>query len=356
LKVPSQDLLAYNNGTSLVLTGVLSLGGGLGYEDDGTTKLFGFQDNADGTQSQTDKQATLGNFIHKPAKFSANPVLLPTDGYTFSNMEYTFKPNLPVLLQKNLVNMKCMPAIALNSGFLNTVMFSQVGFQSAALSDQVHGRNGRVFPDTAQAQECLTTAVSNLRSNMTVAGVAEFQTTCLTCLHKLELDAKDAIFGLIGIGFNPCESTFSISPTSQFTTQPIVITVNLNENNGLPITNGIPADVAANVAKNIKATPTVGTVSPFAYDGYQAFTANLTSTDPGQGEIIISFQNQVLCTNTLGSVDGTVPPVHALQNLNYEFVFSPHAPDNIPLTGDGDTTGTQPRRDAGDLSRDKDSG
>lgn len=353
LKIPTQDLLAYNNGTSLVLTGVLSLAGGLGYLDDGTTKITGFA--ADGTTPIGD-QATLGNFIHKKSQFSANPVLLPTDGYTFFNMEYTFKPNLPVLLQKNLVNMKCMPAIALNSGFLNTVMFSQVGFQSAALSDQVHGRNGRIFPDTAQAQECLTAAASNLRSNMTVAGVAEFQTTCLTCLHKLESDTKDAIFGLIGIGFNPCESTFSISPTSQFTTQPIVITINLNENNGLPITNGIPADVAANVAKNIKATPTIGTVSPFIYDGYQAFTANITSTIPGQGEVIVSFQNQVLCTNTLGSVDGTVPPVHALQNLNYEFVFSPHAPDNIPLTGDGDTTGTQPRRDAGDLSRDKDSG
>jgi len=356
LKVPSQNLSTFNNGTATVFTGVLSIAGGLGYLDDGTTKLFGFQDNPDGTQSQTTDQATLNNFIHKPAQFSANPVLQPTDGYTFSNMEYTFKPNLPVLLQKNLVNMKCMPAIALNSGFLNNVMFSQVTFQSAALSDQVNGRNGRIFPDTAAAQQCLTTAISNLRSNMTVQGVADFQTTCTVCLNKLQDDTKDAIFGLIGIGFNPCESTFSLSPTTQFTTQPIVVTVNLNENNGLPITNGIPSDVAANVAKNIKATPTVGTITPFIYDGYQAFTANLTSTEPGQGQIIVAFQNQVLCTNTLGSVDGTVPPVHALQNLNYEFVFSPHVADNIPLTGEGDTTGTQPRRDAGDLSRDKDSG
>lgn len=353
LKIPSSNLVVYNNGTVDEPTGVLSIAGGLGYELDGTTKLTGFA--PDGTSPIGD-QATLNNFIHKPSQFSASPVLLPTDGYTFSNMEYTFKPNLPVLLQKNLVNMKCMPAIALNSGFLNNVMFSQVTFQSAALSDQVNGRNGRTFPDTAQAQQCLTTAISNLRSNLTVAGVAEFQTTTTLCLTKLQDDTKEAIFGLIGIGFNPCESTFSLSPTTQFTTQPIVVTVNLNENNGLPITNGIPSDVAANVAKNIKATPTVGTISPFTYDGYQAFTANLTSTDPGQGQIIIAFQNQVLCTNTLGSIDGTVPPVHALQNLNYEFVFSPHVADNIPLTGDGDTTGTQPRRDAGDLSRDKDGG
>lgn len=350
LRIPSQELQIYNTDSVRYNSGVLSIAGGLGYLDDGATKLTGFA--ADGTTPIAD-QATLGNFLHQKSQFSSNPVLRPTDGYTFSDMTYTFKPNLPVLLQKNLVNMKCMPAIALNSGFLNNVMFSQISFQTAALSDQVNGRNGRTFPDPNAAQECLTVAIANLRSNMTVQGVADFQTTCLTCLGKLESDAKDAIFGLIGIGFNPCESSFSLTPTSQFTTQPIAITVNLNENNGIPITNGIPTDVAANVAKNIKATATLGTVSEFVYDGYQAFTANLTTKEPGHGEIIISFQNQVLCTNTLGSVDGTVPPVHALQNLNYDFVFSPHAPDNIPLTGEGDTTGTQPRRDEGDQLRDK---
>ncbi len=350
LKVPSQELSIYNNDSTTVSNGVLSVAGGLGYLDDGKTKLTGFA--PDGTTPITD-QATLNNFLHTKAQFSANPVLQPTDGYTFDNMTYTFKPNLPVLLQKNLVNMKCMPAIALNSGFLNNVMFSQISFQTSALAEQVNGQNGRTFPDPNAAQECLTTAISNLRANMTVQGVAEFQTTCLTCLGKLEGDTKEAIFGLIGIGFSPCKSNYTLNPTSQFTTQPIVVTVNLNENNGIPITNGIPSDVAANVAKNIKATPSVGTISEFTYDGYQAFTANLFSEEPGAGEMLVSFQNQVLCTDTLGSVDGTVPPVHALQKLKYEFVYSPNVPDNIPLTGEGDTTGTQPRRDTGDLLRDK---
>jgi hypothetical protein len=175
----------------------------------------------------------------------------------------------------------------------------------------------------------------------------------------LEQDTKDAIFGLIGIGFNPCKSTFSMTPLTQFTTAPIVVTVNINENGGLPITNGIPTDVAENIARNIVATPTVGTVSAFSYDGYQAFTANLTSPNPGKGEIMVSFLNQVFCTNTFGTLNDatgelTTAPSHVLQKLNYEFVFSPQAPDNIPLTGEGDTTGTQPRRDAGDLLRDKD--
>jgi len=358
LKVPSQSLNTYNNGTANITTGVLAIAGGFGYLDDGTTKLTGFA--PDGVTPIAD-QATLNNFLHKEGQFSTNPVLTPNDGYTFFDMEYTFKPNLPVLLQKNLVNARCMPAIAQNQAFLSSVVFSQVGFQAAALSDQVNGRNGRTFPDPNGALECLNTAISNLRSNMTVQGVADFQTTCFTCLDKLQQDTKDAIFGLIGIGFNPCKSDFSISPVTQFTTQPIVVTVNINENGGLPITNGIPEDVAANIARNIKATPTVGTIGPFSYDGYQAFTANLSSPDPGKGEIMVSFLNQVFCKDTLGTVNDatgelTTPPSHVLQNLSYEFVFSPHAPGNIPLTGEGDTTGTQPRRDAGDLLRDKDNG
>lgn len=356
LKVPTQDLTTFNNGKATIPSGVLAIQGGLGYLDDGTTKLTGYA--ADGTTPIAD-QATLNNFLHKPAQFSSSPVLNPNDGYTFNNMEYTFKPNLPVLLQKNLVNLKCMPSIALNSGFLNNVMFAQVGFQAAALADQVNGRNGRSFPDPNAALECLNTAIANLRSNMSVQGVADFQTTALTCLGKLESDAKEAIFGLIAIGFNPCKSTFSLNPVTQFTTQPIVVTVNINENGGLPITNGIPADVAENIAKNIVATPTLGTMSPFSFDGYQAFTANLTNTEPGQGEVMVSFMNQVFCLDTLGTVDGATgalitPPAHTLQKIKYDFVFSPFAPDNIPLTGTGDTTGTQPRRDAGDLSRDKD--
>jgi hypothetical protein len=345
LKVPTQDLTTYNNGTAPVLTGVLSIAGGLGYLDDGVTKLTGFA--ADGV-TPISSQATLNNFIHRQAQFAVNPILQPTDGYTFSDIEYTFKPNLPVLLQKNLVNMKCMPAIALNSAFLNNVMFSQITFQSAALNDLVNSKNGRVFPDPAGAQECLTTAISNLRSNMTIQGVAEFQATCNLCLGKLSDDTKEAILGLVGIGFNPCESEFSLTPSIQFTTEPIKVTVNINENNGLPITSGIPNDVAANIAKNISATPTFGSISPFSYDGYQAFVADLTSHKPGKGQIMISFQNQVLCTNTL-STDGITPPSHTLQALDYEFIFA----GNVPSTGEGDTLGTQPLRDAGDISKDK---
>lgn len=353
LQVPTQSLKTFNNGSTGVTQGVFYIAGGKGYLDDGKTVLKGF--DTDGT-SPIDAQATLGNFFHM--KPNTNGQLNPNDGYSFFNMEYTFKPNQAVLLQKNLINLKCQPAIALNSAFINNVMFQQISLQSAALSDLVNGRNGKVFPNVDGAQQCLATAVSNLRANLTVAGVAEFKAATDLCLNKLTDDTKSAIADVIAIGYNPCRSNFTAVPTTQFTTLPIIVTVNINENNGLPLTNGIPTDVAENLAKHIKATPTFGTIGPFTYDGYQAYTAELTSTEPGSGQIMVAFNNQIFCTDTVPA-NGISPtgeilaaPSHDLQITDYQFVFTPHVADNIPLTGEGDTTGTQPRRGPDDISRD----
>lgn len=334
-----------------VPTGLLNLVGGKGYLDDGTTVLTGF--NPDGSPSTA--QATLENFIHTAPSTSGQP--LPQDGYTFQDMTYTFKPNIAVLLQKNLVNAKCMPQVGLSAQFMADVVYSQVTVQAQNLADLVNGVNGHVFPDTAGAEQCLLTAVSNLRTNMTVKGVAEFQAATTLCLNKLQGDTESAIGDVIAIGFNPCESTATANPTTQFTTQPIVVTVNLNENNGLPLTQNLPPDIGQTLANNIKATATFGKVGNFSYDGYQSFTANLTSDQPGNGQVMIAFQNQVLCTNlipTLGNPFGDVPtPTHTLQTIDYTFVYAPFVGGNIPQVGEGDTsTGTQPRRDPGDTSRD----
>jgi hypothetical protein len=351
LAAPTTNLVTYNNGNTIIPSGVLFLAGGKGYLDDNSTVLTGFA--ADGVTSIPD-QATLENFIHFPPTVSATPNLQPTDGYTFFDMQYTFKPNLAVLLQKNLVTLGCEPQIALSRAFVNNVMFAGIAAQTFDLQGIVNGTssalNGRKFPDPNGAVQCLQTAVSNLAANMTVEGVAEFQAATDLCFAELTADTKAAIEATIGTGFNPCESKFTIEPSSQFTTQSIHVSVSLNENNGLPITTGIPTDIAANLARNIKATPTFGTITQFSYDGYQAYTAEITSDVPGSGQLMIAFQNQTFCTNTLPA-DGTAPS-HTLQLVDYSFVYTPSVTDNIPLTGEGDTTGTQPRRDPTDTSRD----
>jgi len=330
-KVPSTTLQEGDLSTQSVNNAVAIIAGGAGFEDDGTTKLTGFA--ADGV-TPIANQATLENFIHLPAQASANPNLSINDGYTFFNAEYTFKPNIAPLLTKNLVTLGCIPSIALNRAFINNIFAGDISLKTQLLGDLVNGNGGAVFPDPGAAQECLTTALSNLRTNMTVAGVAEFNVTANLCLQKLKDDTNNALGNLIGIGFDPCKSTFSASPTVQFTSLPIVITVELNERNGLSLTNGISTEIATNIAARITANVTFGDVSPFAYDGYQAFNANLTSTDPGKGIIMISFDNQTFCTNNLPPItvtpsNGDATPTHTLQAIDYQFIFTPVGPSYL---------------------------
>lgn len=344
-QVPTGDLIEGDNSQVSVPTGVGMLVGGLGYEDDNTTVLNGYL--PDGL-TPSDQQASLETFIHMPSETGANPVLNVNDGYTFDDIQYTFTPNIAPLLQKNIVTLGCIPAVSLNRDFVNTVIAGDVSLQTTLLTDLVNSPN---FPNPNAAQECMTTAVSALRANLTVAGVAEFQATTTACLQNLQNATQAALGSMIGIGFSPCNSTFSLNPSLQFTTKPIVVSVNLNEVNGLPLTNTLPPSVASTVAQGIKGYPTFGAVSDFSYDGYSLFTALLTSPTPGDGELSVSYNNQMLCINTFPA-DTTVAPTHAIQTQSYQFVYAPVG-GIIPTvgTGEGDTEG-QPRRDAGDQARD----
>lgn len=346
--VPSTTLIEGDGSTQDVHNAVALLAGGTGFEDDGTTILTGYA--VDGITPIGD-QATLENFIHRPALNSTNPILSINDGYAFQNMEYTFKPNIAPLLTKNIVTLGCIPSIALNRSFINNIFAGDIALKTQLLGNLLNSPN---FPNPGTAQACLTTAVSALRSNMTVAGVAAFQATTNICLKKLKDDTNDALGQLVGIGFDPCKSTFAATPSRQFTSLPIVVKVDINERNGLSLTSGLSEDIAANIAARITPHITFGKIGNFAYDGYQSFNANLTSTEPGSGTIMVSFDNNTFCTNNLPPVgaSGDFVPTHTLQAIDYQFVFTPVGP-TAPgvLTGIGDNDG-QPRRDAGDELRD----
>lgn len=338
LAAPTQTVQGYNAASTFsVPNGVLYIAGGTGYDESGKP-LDGY-DLILTNVPTPNVPATLGNFLHLPPDFIANPV--PPTVIDLSNVTYTFKPNMSVLLQANLISLGCMPAIALNKAFVNNVVFANISTQATKLSSLVNGTNGNVFPSPVTAQKCLLEAISDLRSNMTLQGLAEFQGTTTACLTKLQSDTNSAITSVVGIGFSPCDSTFTLSPNLQFTTQAIEITVTLNENNKLPLAKGVPAAVGAALAAQITPYATLGQVTPFAYDGYSAFNAYLTSSTSGNGSIMIAFQNQILCTNDLSI------PNHTLQNLDYEFIYAPYNA-GLPPTGEGDTVGIQPRRDPGE--------
>jgi len=341
-KVPSTSLTNGDLSITDIYNAVGIPAGGIGFEDDGST-LFGFA--ADGV-TPTLIPATLENFFHMPGFASSNPHLKITDGYQFNNVEYIFKPNIAPLLQKNIVTLGCVPSIATNRSFINNIFAGDI-----ALKTQLLGRlvNSPAFPSPAAAQECLATAITGLRANMTAAGVAVFQATCDICLDKLRTDTNNALGQMVGIGFDPCKSTIVASPSQQFTTLPIVVTVNLNERNGLPLSTGVSTIVGNDLAARIKGHVTFGNVGNFTYDGYQAFTANITSATPGNGTLMVSFDNQTFCTNTIPD-DVDVSPTHDLQEIPYRFIYAPFTLGGGVGTGEGDTDG-QPRRDAGDQAK-----
>jgi len=349
--VPTTHFVQGDATTKEINNAVVSLAAGSGYEDDGSTRLYGY--NTDGTTPldpvEINSFATLENFIHQPAAYSTNPTLSIHDGYTFSNMTYTFKPNIAPLLTKNLVTLGCVPDIALNRAFINGTVFGEIGFKTDQLKAIVNGPN---FPNTADTQQCLATAVATLRSNLTIEGVADFQATCNICLNDLKKKTNDALGDMVGVGTDQCKSVLSANPTTQFTSKPIAVKVILNEKNGLPITTGLSETVAKNIAARISPHINFGTIDNFVYDGYQAFTANLTSPIPGSGTLLVSFDNITLCTNILPS-NVSLPPSHILQEIPYQFVYTPVG-SNVPTVpvGTGDTGGPQPRRDTGDASRD----
>lgn len=345
--VPTTNLVEGDLTTETVFNGVAVLVGGAGFEDDNSTILTGFA--TDGV-TPISTQANIENFIHMPTQLSNDPILHVTDGYTFTDVTYTFKPNISPLLQKNLVTLGCVPDFAVSRAFINNIFAGDIGVKLALLGDLLNGRNGNVFPDSTGTQACLTNALTNLRTNMTVEGVAQFQAATTVCLNKYKNDTNSALGAMVGIGFEPCNSTFSLSVPVQFTTKTITVTVDLNERNGFSLTKGLSEPVSTNIAARINAHTTFGEITNFSYDGYQSFLAELSSVEAGSGSIMISFDNNTFCTNTFPS-DVTNPPVHSLQAQNYQFVFAPTFKSPVTETGAGDTEGVKPRRDEGDASR-----
>jgi hypothetical protein len=338
-----------NDGTVITVNdGVLPLAGGLGYEDDGVTILRGF--GSDGI-TPISNQATLENFIHKAARYSVSGNIdpVPADGYVFDQVQYTFRPNLETLLNKQLITLGCEPSLALNKAFINSAFAGDAGIKGQLLGNLVNGVNGKVFPNPNATLDCLQAALSALRSNLTTAGVAQFQAATAICLGKLQSDTKSALVDLVNLGYDACGSDFNLNPPKQFTSKPIAVKVNIKERNGISVTAGMPQDIGDILAKNVKAHITFGKISNFIYDGYQAFTADITSQLPGKGTIMISFDNNILCTNTIPA-DNTVDPTHTLQAIDYQFVYSPVSGAGAVPTADGDSEGV-PYRDGEDISR-----
>lgn len=336
LYAPTRNLKGFDNSISNLQTGVAILAGGHGTEDDGSA-LLGF--DSDGITPNS-SPATLENFIFTQARVGANPQLLPTDGYTFDNVEYTFKINHEVLLGKSLITLGCIPTVAFDRTFVNSIFGGNVGVNYTLLNNLVTGSSGNGFPDIGAAQQCLQAALDALRLDMSQSGVAAFQATTTACLDKLRSDTRAGIGSLIGIGYDPYKSSFTVNPDVQFTSRAIKVQVQLNEGNGLSITDNLPASVATDIELKLHADVTFGSIDGFKYDGSKYFEANILSDIAGNGTVKVSFDNKYIGKATIPT-DIAASPTVLITELPYSFIFTPAA------QGDG-----VPRRDVEDLDVD----
>lgn len=345
LFAPTRDLKNFDNSTSTVGSGVVYIAGGKGTEDNGVA-LLGFA--GDGV-TPTSSPATLENFLFTPAVIGTDPPLNPTDGYRFNNIEYKFKINHEVLLGKAMITLGCIPTVALDRTFVNTIFGGNSGVNFALLNALV---NGAGFPDVSGLQQCLQNALNALRLNMSEEGVAIFKATTDACFGRTKKDAEDAIKSLIGIGYDPYKSDFTIDPSIQFTSKKIKVQVQLNEGNGISLTDNLPESVSLDMEQRLKAELSFGFIGPFKYDGSKLFESTISSDTAGSGTIKIFFDNKAISVVTIPG-DINVAPSVAAKELPFSFIFTPTSQvgDTTILTGRGDTDGA-PRRDVDDFSGD----
>lgn len=344
LTAPNRNYMNYDTTMSSIGSGVLILAGGAGTEDNGAA-LLGFE--ADGT-TQSSSPATLENFLFLKPITGTDPPLLQNQGRRFDNIEYKFKINHEVLLGKALITLGCIPTVALDRTFINVVFGGNAGLNFTLLNALI---NGPAFPDIAKCQECLQSALDALRLDMSETGVAEFQATTDVCLAKLKKDTNSGISGLIGIGYDQYKSFFTLQPEVQFTSKKIKVQVQLNEGNGISISDNLPASIALEMESRLKAELNFGFIGPFKYDGSKLFETTISSDQAGSGVIKISFDNKFISVVTIPADIDVAPSVKA-KELPFSFIFTPTSKvgDTTILTGRGDTDGA-PRRDTDDLSK-----
>lgn len=351
LNAPTTNLDIFNNSTNGVANGVLDLGGGLGYEADGITPLYGFSDG----YTITTNQATLENFVGMPTWYTSNPSFDVDDGYLFSNVSYTLKPNFEVLFSKDLVSSACYPPLRDDVNASNTIFGNNFNFKLDLFTNLI---NSDSFPDPAGTQECLQLALDVLRTNLNEQTLAEFQAQTTLCLDELKSKSISSISDLMDIGVDTSKSFFTITPSTQFTTQKIIVKVTLKDGNNQSIATNLTQSIGETIASKLTADVLFGKISKFVYDGSDSFIAEISSDEGGVGEISVSFNDQSLTVVSVpDDLDTSITSQINVQN--YKFIYAPaigaatSSENNGSNSGDefGQSSGTdgQSRRDVSDI-------
>ena len=277
--------------------GTLRLIGGKVFEDDGTTSF-----NIDGVQ------ASLDTFIHRDSVTSSQ---LPSfeDGYQFSDITWNMKINHAVLMKYQIITAGCIPEIQAESEIMDATIPTTASpiVQIGAL------------PDLDTALECLGSAISTFRQDMSIENAAIFQDSVVGCLEDLRDQSIEVFTKALISGVSIYKSDVEVNPEIQFVNRPIKLSVRLKDAGGNELGNTIPEASQGEVASLLDAQVTFGNVSGFTYDGYSLFVADITSDTAGTGTAQVSFNGNFF-SEVLNRENDDVPSEISIITLPYEFV------------------------------------
>jgi len=299
----STNLINFDGTSNLIPTGVLLLGGGLAYEDDGTTAIY-----------VSGKQATLETLLFLP------PVSAPSPGDVITlTMEYTFTPNYEALFAKSLITAGCAPSIRA----------SKEALASTYPLPEIPPMPDLVAPLTAMQNE-----VTNVVSNLNSATLDAFSNNMTTILNSVKDSTSAILAQYFDLAFDRFQSGFTLSPAVQWINQTIGISIIFKDRNGNVLSNGLTGSVITHIIKNLKIKNSFGSIQNVRYDGSEFFLADLDSASVGNGTLGMVYNNQVFASLVVNT-DLTIPSTIVDNVKDYSFLNNVSL-ENVPSRTDQD--------------------
>lgn len=290
--------------------GVLSIAGGEVYEADGTTPYI-----------VAGKIASIATFIHR-SNTSGFPSSDDTD--VFNDVEYTWKANHPVLMGYSLITAGCLPGVSAEKAVQAAILTASdlravVEKLNPTPAGDVVPSTG-FMPNVSGAFECVMNALTSFRSNVSLENAAIFQSAMQTCLGDLQNQTAATYCDALTKGANQFTSVLSASPSLQFISRPVKLSVVLKDYAGNVLSQSIPATCQDSIAEMLEAQVTLGEASKFTYNDDGSFTSNITSNTPGSGTATVLFNGAVLSTIIPGSATTTTTLIENV--IPYTFIDS----------------------------------
>ena len=290
--------------------GTFNIEGGLVTEEDGTEYVV------DGYV------ASLNTFISMPSSFSDVPPAFD-DGYTISNLSFVWKPQHGALASHDLITVGCMPEVNIEKAVQNAIILAEgitpvLDRLPPVPSGVSVASSGDFLPNVTGAEECVLSALATFRKEVSVAGAADFQAQVEVCLNDLLNQSLFTLCAALLSGTSQFKSTVEIEPNLQFTTGEITTSVVLKDAAGTVISKNLPVQCSDSLEDKLKGEVTLGEITKFTYDGYEAFNAYITSEISGDGELTVSFDGNIFSTVIAGT---EAAPTSIIENItNYTFV------------------------------------